>query len=121
MLKTHLSSALTEAKLASPWVVAETSRHEVEPTIRLPMVPGPSRDTVLFYHVEASSADLNSLCASCRFCLSNLVWVNDHFVVTPNPCYLNPSSALEERFANILRVLLNWYSAERLVASLYWP
>jgi hypothetical protein len=60
--------------------------------------------------------DLVGLRASCRCCLSNFLWVHDHFLITPNP-----SSALVERFAKILRVLLNWYSAKRLVASLDWP
>ncbi len=96
-------------------------RHEVEPTVLYAVVPGPGRDMFLFYHVDASPKDINGLWASCRFCVSNLVWVHDHFAVTPNPLYLNPSTALEERFAKILRVLLNWYSAKRLVASLNWP
>jgi hypothetical protein len=44
--------------------------------------------------------------------------VNDHFVVTPNPCYLNPSSDMEERFAKIKKVLLNWYGAKKMVGTL---
>ena len=94
------------------------TRHEVEPTVQYAIVPGPARDTFLFYHMEASSKDVNGLWDYCRFCVSNLVWVNDHFVVTPNPCYLNQSSELEERFAKIKRVLLNWYGAKRLVSGL---
>ena len=105
------------AQQAAPRVL----RHEVEPTVRYAVVPGPARDTVLFYHLDASSRDLYGLWASCRFCLSNLVWVHDHFVVTPNPLYLNPLVDPEERFAKVARVLLNWYDAKRLVASLDWP
>ena len=97
---------------------APSHRHEVEPTVQFAIVPGPARDTFLFYHMEASSKDVNGLWDYCRFCISNLVWVNDHFVVTPNPCYLNQSSDLEERFAKIKRVLLNWYAAKRMVGTL---
>src|ERR671924_1871110 len=93
-------------------------RHEVEPTVQFAIVPGPARDTFLFYHMEATSKDVNGLWDYCRYCVSNLVWVNDHFVITPNPCYLNQSSDLDERFAKIKRVLLNWYSAKRLVSGL---
>ncbi len=98
--------------------VAPVTRHEVEPTVQYAIVPGPARDTFLFYHMEASSKDVNGLWDYCRYCVSNLVWVNDHFVVTPNPCYLNPSSDLEERFAKIKKVLLNWYGAKRMVGTL---
>ena len=97
------------------------SRHEVEPTSRFAVVPGPARDTVLFYHLDATLKDVNGLWDSCRFCVSNLVWVNDHFVVTPNPLYLNSTGDPEERFARVARVLLNWYGAKRLVASVDWP
>jgi hypothetical protein len=93
-------------------------RHEVEPTVQHAMVPGPSRDTFLFYHMDASSKDVNGLWDYCRFCVSNLVWVNDHYVITPNPCYLNPASEIEERFAKIKKVLLNWYGAKRIVTTL---
>jgi len=103
---------------AAPRIVVPAPRHEVEPTVQYAIVPGPARDTFLFYHLEASSKDVNGLWDYCRFCVSNLVWVNDHFVVTPNPLYLNPSSDMEERFAKIKRVLLNWYSAKRMVAAL---
>ena len=103
---------------AAARTVVPAPRHEVEPTVQYAIVPGPARDTFLFYHMEASSKDVNGLWDYCRFCISNLVWVNDHFVVTPNPCYLNQSSDIEERFAKIKRVLLNWYSAKRLVATL---
>ena len=96
-------------------------RHEIEPTVPYAIVAGPGRDMFLFYHVQASSKDINGLWDSCRFCVSNLVWVHDHFIVTPNPLYLNPSLILEERFAKILRVLLNWYGAKRLALSLDWP
>ena len=98
--------------------VARAQRHEVDPTVPYAIVPGPARDTFLFYHVDATSRDVNGLWDYCRFCISNLVWVNDHFVVTPNPCYLNPGSDLEERHAKIKRVLLNWYRAKRLVSGL---
>ena len=98
--------------------VAPITRHEVEPTVQYAMVPGPTRDTFLFYHMEASSKDVNGLWDYCRFCVSNLVWVNDHFVVTPNPCYLNPSADMEERFAKIKKVLLNWYGAKKMVGVL---
>lgn len=95
-----------------------TRRHEVEPTVQFAIVPGPARDTFLFYHMDASSKDVNGLWDYCRFCVSNLVWVNDHFVVTPNPCYLNQSSDIEERFAKIKKVFLNWYTAKRMVGAL---
>jgi len=98
--------------------VAPITRHEVEPTVQYAMVPGPARDTFLFYHMEASSKDVNGLWDYCRFCVSNLVWVNDHFVVTPNPCYLNPATDMEERFAKIKKVLLNWYGAKKMVGVL---
>src|SRR5687768_7221614 len=98
--------------------VVPVTRHEVEPTVQYAIVPGPARDTFLFYHMEASSKDVNGLWDYCRYCVSNLVWVNDHFVVTPNPCYLNPSRGTEEQFAKIKKVLLNWYGAKRLVGSL---
>jgi hypothetical protein len=120
-------AARNEAQAESPPAAAQTvtalplapvPRHEVDPTVSYAMVPGPARDTFLFYHVEASARDVNGLWDSCRFCVSNLVWVNDHFVVTPNPCYLNPGSDLEERHAKIKRVLLNWYRAKRLVSGL---
>jgi hypothetical protein len=120
-------AARNEAQAEPPPAAAQTvtalplapvPRHEVDPTVPYAMVPGPARDTFLFYHVEASARDVNGLWDSCRFCVSNLVWVNDHFVVTPNPCYLNPGSDLEERHAKIKRVLLNWYRAKRLVSGL---
>ena len=101
-----------------PGPVAPVTRHEVEPTVQYAIVPGPARDTFLFYHMEASSKDVNGLWDYCRYCVSNLVWVNDHFVVTPNPCYLNPSSDMEERFAKIKKVLLNWYGAKKMVGTL---
>ena len=41
-----------------------------------------------------------------------------HFVVTPNPCYLNPATDMEERFAKIKKVLLNWYGAKKMVGVL---
>ena len=97
---------------------APVQRHEVDPTVPYAIVAGPARDTFLFYHVDASSRDVNGLWDYCRFCISNLVWVNDHFVITPNPCYLNPSTDLEERNAKIKRVLLNWYRAKRMVTGL---
>ena len=109
------------AAVAPPVVASATVqaiRHEVEPTVQYVIVPGPARDTFLFYHMDATSKDVNGVWDYCRFCISNLVWVNDHFVVTPNPCYLNQSSDPEERFAKIKRVLLNWYSAKRMVAGL---
>jgi hypothetical protein len=93
-------------------------RHEVEPTVPHAVVPGPARDTFLFYHEDAAGADIDGLWDYCRFCLSNLVWVNDHFVVTPNPRYLTPGLDAGGRFAKIERVLLNWYNAKRLVGTL---
>src|SRR5919199_5651780 len=110
--------APTQVSAAVPRAEGPTHRHEIEPTVHYALVPGPARDTFLFYHMEASSKDVNGLWDYCRFCISNLVWVNDHFVVTPNPCYLNQSSDIEERFAKIKRVLLNWYSAKRMVVTL---
>src|SRR5215208_3696999 len=110
--------APTQVPAAAPRTVAPIQRHEIEPTVQYAIVPGPARDTFLFYHMEASSKDVNGLWDYCRYCVSNLVWVNDHFVVTPNPCYLNPSSDLEERFAKIKKVLLNWYGAKRMVGTL---
>ena len=97
---------------------APVQRHEVDPTVPYAIVPGPARDTFLFYHMDASSRDVNGLWDYCRFCVSNLVWVNDHFVVTPNPMYLVASSELEERQAKIKRVLLNWYRTKRMVTGL---
>jgi len=113
--------AVSETAAGASHVVLPVSRHEVEPTVPYAIVPGPGRDMFLFYHVAASSRDINALWDSCRFCISNVVWLNDHFIVTPNPLYLNQSSAMEERFAKIMRVLLNWYGAKRLVLSLEWP
>ena len=114
------SEALAAEVMAAPaqQQVVPVTRHEVEPTVQYAIVPGPARDTFLFYHMDASSKDVNGLWDYCRFCISNLVWVNDHFVVTPNPCYLNPGSDLEERHAKIKRVLLNWYRAKRMVSGL---
>ena len=112
----EVSSTMDAPPVQAP--PAPSSRHEVEPTVQFAIVPGPARDTFLFYHMEASSKDVNGLWDYCRYCVSNLVWVNDHFVITPNPCYLNQSSDLDERFAKIKRVLLNWYSAKRLVSGL---
>lgn len=87
-------------------------RHEIEPTTQFAFAPGPGKDTFLFYHVKAAKPDLNPLWAHCRYCVSNLVWVNDHFVVTPNPCYVVPSDDFEERFSKIKKVLLYWYEAK---------
>ena len=98
--------------------LAPVQRHEVDPTVPYAIVPGPARDTFLFYHVDASARDVNGLWDYCRFCVSNLVWVNDHFVVTPNPMYLVAASELEERQAKIKRVLLNWYRTKRMVTGL---
>jgi hypothetical protein len=106
------------AAVTAVTVTPPVHRHEVDPTVPYAIVPGPARDTFLFYHVEASAKDVNGLWEYCRFCVSNLVWVNDHFVVTPNPCYLNPSSDLEERHGKVKRVLLNWYRTKRLVSAL---
>ena len=113
--------ATTEVATVGVRVVPPVPRHEVEPTVPYAVVPGPGRDQVLFYHVEASARDINGLWDSCRFCVSNLVWLHDHFIVAANPLYLNRSSAFEERFAKIVRVLLNWYAAKRLVLALDWP
>jgi hypothetical protein len=116
--KQQMTSSEDAAPVAAPPAVPDARRHEVDPTVSYAIVPGPARDTFLFYHVDASARDVNGLWDYCRFCVSNLVWVNDHFVVTPNPLYLVSSSDLEERNAKIKRVLLNWYSAKRMVASL---
>ncbi|CAA9271953.1 MAG: hypothetical protein AVDCRST_MAG77-3219 [uncultured Chloroflexi bacterium] len=97
---------------------APLGRHEVEPTVPFAVVSAADRETFLFYHLDAAGADINGLWEYARFCLSNLVWVNDHFVVTPNPCYLNPAPDLEGRVAKVKRVLLNWYGAKRLVGTL---
>jgi hypothetical protein len=113
--------ATTQAVPVGVRVQPPAPRHEVEPTVPYAIVPGPGRDQLLFYHVQASARDINGLWDSCRFCVSNLVWVHDHFIVAPNPLYLNPSSAYEERFGKIVRVLLNWYAAKRVVLSLDWP
>ena len=110
--------AAAHTSAVAPHAAQPVQRHEVEPTVQFAIVPGPARDTCLFSHMDASSKDVNGLWDYCRFCVSNLVWVNDHFVVTPNPCYLNPSTDIDERFAKIKRVLLNWYAAKRLVNSL---
>jgi hypothetical protein len=115
--KSEAAAAAIQVQTAAPRT-ADEIRHEVQPTVQYAIVPGPARDTFLFYHMEASSKDVNGLWDYCRFCISNLVWVNDHFVVTPNPCYLNQSSDMEERFAKIKHVLLNWYRAKRMVTSL---
>ena len=93
-------------------------RTEIEPTTQFAFTPGPGKDSFLFYHVRSAKADLNPLWAHCRYCVSNLVWVNDHFVVTPNPCYIVPSDDFEERFSKIRRVLLFWYEAKGWVADL---
>jgi hypothetical protein len=113
--KSEVSSP-TPAPLVTPAVMPST-RHEVEPTVQFALVPGPARDTFLFYHMDASAKDVNGLWEYCRFCVSNLVWVNDHFVVTPNPCYLNQSPDLDERFAKIKHVLLNWYSVKKMISG----
>lgn len=103
---------------AEPPMLEAGSRNEIEPTFPYALVPGPARDTFLFYHREASSKDVNGLWDYCRFCISNLVWVNDHFVVTPNPMYLVSSSEPEERFAKIKKVLLNWYRTKKMVEAI---
>lgn len=87
-------------------------RHEIEPTSPFAFTPGPGKDSFLFYHMRAAKVDLNPLWAHCRYCVSNLVWVNDHFVVTPNPIYIVQSDDFEERFSKIRKVLLFWYEAK---------
>ncbi len=87
-------------------------RHEIEATTPFAFTPGPGKDSFLFYHVKAVKADLNPLWTHCRYCVSNLVWVNDHFVITPNPCYIVQSDDFEERFSKIRKVLLFWYEAK---------
>ena len=92
--------------------VTPLPRHEIEPTTPFAFTPGPGKDSFLFYHVRAAKPDLNPLWAHCRYCVSNLVWVNDHFVVTPNPIYIVQSDDFEERFSKIRKVLLFWYEAK---------
>jgi hypothetical protein len=101
-----------------PEELSVLSRHEIEPTTPYSFTPGPGKDSFLFYHVRGAKVDLNPLWAHCRYCVSNLVWVNDHFVVTPNPCYVVPSDDFEERFAKIRKVLLYWYEAKTWVQEL---
>ncbi len=93
-------------------------RHEIEATTPFAFTPGPGKDSFLFYHVKAAKADLNPLWTHCRYCVSNLVWVNDHFVVTPNPCYIVQSDDFEERFEKIRKVLLFWYEAKTWVEGI---
>lgn len=92
--------------------MAQLPRHEIEPTTPFAFTPGPGKDSFLFYHVRATKPDLNPLWTHCRYCVSNLVWVNDHFVVTPNPMYIVQSDDFEERFSKIRKVLLYWYEAK---------
>ncbi len=99
-------------------VLAPLPRHEIEPTSLYAFTPGPGKDSFLFYHVKAARTDLNPLWSHCRYCVSNLVWVNDHFVVTPNPCYIVSSEDFEERFSKIRKVLLFWYEAKSWVESI---
>ena len=101
-----------------PEELSVLSRHEIEPTTPYSFTPGPGKDSFLFYHVRSAKIDLNPLWAHCRYCVSNLVWVNDHFVVTPIPCYVVPSDDFEERFAKIRKVLLYWYEAKTWVEEL---
>ena len=79
---------------------------------------GPARDQALFYHVDATVADLHPMWDHIRFCCSNLVWINDHFLVTPNPLYLCQADTLDGRLANVVTAVLQWYAAKRLVADL---
>jgi hypothetical protein len=89
----------------------------VKPEHVYALVQGPAKDVVLFYHQDATVRDLNAVWEHVRFCCSNLVWVNDHFIVTPNPLYLRPVADLTERFAPVVTALLQWYSAKRSVAG----
>lgn len=93
-------------------------RHEIEPTSHFAFTPGPGKDSFLFYHMRAAKVDLNPLWAYCRYCVSSLMWVNDHFVVTPNPIYIVQCDDFEERFAKIRKVLLFWYKAKSWVGDI---
>lgn len=97
--------------MTMPWQPAERTRPYA-------VVPGQARDTFLFYHERAVSRDTDPLWNYARFCVSNLVWVNDHFIVTPNPTYLQNDSTLEGRHERVIRVLLSFYSVKRLVTEL---
>lgn len=77
-------------------------------------VPGPARDTFLFYAVEATAKDVTPLWDACRHCVSNLVWVNDHFIVTSNPLYLQDASAFDDRYRRIVDVLVGFYTDRAL-------
>lgn len=94
------------------------TRHEIEPITQFSLTPGPGRDSFLFYHVKAAKVDLNPLWAHCKYCVSNLTWVNDHFVITPNPCFMVQSEEFEERFSKIKKVLLYWYEAKGWMAGI---
>ena len=100
---------------------APMSRHEVEPTVPYAVVAGPSgpaRSRFLFYHEAAAVGDLEGLWAYCRFCVSWLGWVHDHFEVTPNPRYLTAAPDDVQRLERVVAVLLNYYRAKALVTSL---
>lgn len=93
-------------------------RYEVEPTVAYAIVPNPSQDAFLFYHLDAEGEDLQGLWDYCHFCVSHLAWAHDHFEVSPNPCYLNESVYADERFSKVKQVLVGYYRAKRMVAAL---
>lgn len=84
-----------------------------EPTKRWALVPGPSRDSALFYHVDARGADVNEMWSAVSHCVSNLVWVCDHYVVTPSPLYLTGSPIMEENWKRVLEVLVAYYEQDK--------
>ena len=94
------------------------TRHEVEPTVPYAIVEAPRQDRFLFYHEAAVARDLHGLWAYCRFCVSSLAWIHDHFEVTPNPRYLVAAPELERRLERVVKVLLNYYRAKALVGSI---
>lgn len=87
-----------------------------QPTRPFAAVPGPARDTFRFYAVEATGhmAEVNALWEACRHCASNLVWVNDHYIVTPNPLYLQESQDFDDRYRRVVDVLLCWFTDREL-------
>ena len=103
---------------------AGDTRHEVEATVPYAVVEGPEGPPpgrFLFYHEAAVGGDLEGLWAYCRFCVSRLAWVHDHFEVTPNPRYLLPAPAGAPRLERVVTVLRNYFRAKALVQRLDWP
>lgn len=84
-----------------------------QPVTRYALIPGPAKDTAYFYHIDARGSDVNELWEAVRHCVSNLVWVNDHFVVNPNPMYLTGSPIMEENWKRILDVLVAYFEQDK--------